>query len=89
MASAEKLAEFRERACSVYRELSTLPSVDKAHVFRKNADGVCEVNAVWRQANVERGKSIKFAKTYFISQGEGNDINLRATSSFQQGVTAV
>ena len=84
----KEMAQFRERSCTVYKELSKLPSVVAAHIFHHaEASGTREVSATWKQANVERGKNIVFSKSYFIRQQDCS-VELVASCNYQQGVAA-
>ena len=63
----ERVQEFTEKACRVFRECSLVPTVSAAG----SGGARYEVEAKWAQRELERGKKSVFSKSYFIERKAG------------------
>ena len=68
----ERVQEFTEKACRVFRECSLVPTVSAARIHAAGSGGArYEVEAKWAQRELERGKKSVFSKSYFIERKAG------------------
>lgn len=87
--ASSKLSEFTEKAVSVFRECSLIPTASRARIFPRSGwagDGLLEIEATWSQRELERGKKVSFKKSYFV-QRKGQDVQIVCNSAFQSDAT--
>lgn len=84
-AAEENVKDFTERACQTYRQITQVPSVAGARIHSAG-EGAFEVAARWSQRDVERGKKLGFAKSYFVQRGE-RGLEKRWTTAFQANLS--
>ena len=85
--AADPEVKYRERACSVYRDVACLPVPATGRVFSKGK-GRYDVEVHWTQRDLERGKNLSFAKNVLVSVGDGGVEELMR-SAFQYDITAM
>lgn len=79
---ADSTRDFARRACCVYRECSKIPAQAGAWIHCSEGGARLEVEVFWSQRELERGKKLVAAKSYFLER-EGERLKKICETKFQ------
>ncbi len=79
---------FQEKAIKVYRDIAQLPYVEGARIFNDATKSLCQVELKWKQKDIDRGKSVGYARSYVIQRSR-DKMEIITETSFQRDTTSV
>ena len=80
---------FKEKAVRVYRDIAQLPLIEEARITASSAKHVHQIELKWKQTDIDRGKNVRFAKSYLVQKNAEEKLELLTEVNFQRDTTLV
>ena len=86
---ADNMEDFKKKAVAIYKDIVQLPTVEEARIVHDADNSLNQVELKWRQKDIDRGKSIGYAKSYVVAKKTDKPLELLTEINFQRDTSSM